>query len=117
MCVNYITHPSPIVSLKGCARNVRTSVNDPVTLLSVVVGIIASGIVIEAGCVNTRNYSSVSFLFQNNQICYTEVWDRPWLQLREVTNVTCSSTRGPTAAASETRSKRVCIAFAVVLYL
>ena len=103
------------MSVKGCARNLRTSDNDPVTLLLVVGGIIASGIVIEARCrVYTRNYSSVSFLFQNNQICYVVVWDRPWLQLREVTNVTCSSASVPTAAASETRSKRVCIAFVVV---
>ena len=59
-------------------------------------------------------YSSVYFLFQNNQICYVEVWDRPWLHLREVTNVTCSSASGNTATTSETRSKRVCIAFVVL---
>jgi hypothetical protein len=91
--------------------------NGPVTLLSVV-GIVARGIFIEAGrCVYISKCSSVYFLFQNNQICYVEVWDRPWLQLREVTNVTCSSTSEPTATASESRSKRVCIAFDVVLCL
>ena len=105
------------MSLKEWARNLTTSDNDPVTLLSVVVGILVTAIVIEAGCVYTSNYSSVCFLFQNNQMCYVVVWDRPWLQLREVTNVTCSSTSGPTATASENGSKTVCIAFAVELYL
>ena len=72
---------------------------------------------LEGRCVYIDNYSSVYFLFQNNQICYVQIWDRPWLQLREVTNVSCNSTSENTAAASETRSKRVCIAFAIVLYL
>jgi hypothetical protein len=49
-------------------------------------------------------------LFQGTQTCYVEVWDRSWLQLREITNVTCSSS-------DQARSKRVCIAFVVVLCL
>jgi len=73
-------------------------------------------LLLEGCCVYIDSCNSVS-LFQGTQTCYIEVWDRSWLQLREVTNVTCSSTSGPTATASENGSKTVCIAFAVVLYL
>ena len=55
-------------------------------------------------------------LFQNNQICHVEIWDRPWLELRELTSVSCNSSENA-ATASESRSKRVCIAFTVALCL
>jgi hypothetical protein len=63
----------------------------------------------EGRCVYIDSCSSVSFFFQNSQTCYVEVWDRPWLQLREVTNVTCNPTSEVTAT-EQARSKRVCIA-------
>ncbi|XP_021923638.1 uncharacterized protein LOC110831681 isoform X2 [Zootermopsis nevadensis] len=42
----------------------------------------------------------------SNQICNVDVWDRSWLNLREVTNVSCSSASENTAAASESPSGR-----------
>jgi len=65
-------------------------------------------LLLEGCCVYIDSCNSVS-LFQGTQTCYVEVWDRPSLQLHEVNNVTCSST-------VQARSKRVCIAFVVVLY-
>ena len=51
-------------------------------------------LLLEGCCVYIDSCNSVSLLFQGTQTCYIEVWDRPWLQLREVTNVMCSSTLG-----------------------
>ena len=82
-------------------------------------------------------------MLQGTQTCNVEVWDRPWLQLREFTNVMCTSTSGIYGAtagvgaaagvsatsgvgaaagmyvsdAPEDTFDTVCIAFAVVLCL
>ncbi|PSN29667.1 hypothetical protein C0J52_23971 [Blattella germanica] len=44
----------------------------------------------------------ISATKQNNQICHAEVWDRPWLQDRRVTNISCSPVSAATITTTNT---------------
>ena len=82
----------------------RTGDNASVTLLAFLIDIISHAskpqmLLLEGCCVYIDSCNSVS-LFQGIRRCRVTVWDRPWLHLREVTNVMCTSTKQMDGAAA-----------------